>query len=87
MRLREFISFHLLSSRCRCAVIYRFISLLVTLFNRDKRLAARYITYVVIIMFILPFGAVAPNLPVADQLKREDKHMLNPYQVFTCKQR
>lgn len=60
-----------------------FTALLVTLFNRDKHLAGRYITYVVVIMFILPFGAVAPNLLVADQLKREDKRMLNQYRVFT----
>lgn len=62
-----------------------FTTLLVTLFNRDKHLAGRYITYVVVIMFILPFGVVAPNLLVADQLKREDKHYIKS--VFTCKQR
>jgi len=36
-----------------------FTTLLVTLFSRDKCLAGRYVTYpVVVIMFVLPFGAV-----------------------------
>lgn len=68
--IREFYSFTCCHVEPHIVDMQLFTILLVTLFNRDKHLAERYITYVVIIMFILPFGAVAPNLLVADRLKR-----------------